>query len=157
MRILLVLTLFAAGAGLVWSQGPGSSSGAISADMVKTLMDFDKDGDGKLTKAEVPERMQGLFERGDLNKDGSLTKEELTRMAQAQAPSSTGGPGGRGGRGGFGPRGDQLLTALDANSDGVLSPEEVRNAPAALLRLDRNGDGSLMADEIRPISPGNAR
>jgi Ca2+-binding EF-hand superfamily protein len=107
--------------------GPGAG-GAISEEMVKTLMDFDKDGDGKLTKAEVPERMQGLFERGDLNQDGSLTKEELTKMAQAQAPSSTGGPGGRGGRGGFGqqggfPRGDQLLAALDANSDGVLSTE----------------------------------
>ncbi len=141
--------------------GPGGSSGAISEEMVTTLMDLDKNGDGKLTKDEAPERLQGLFDRGDINNDGSLNRDELTKMAQAQ--SSSGGTGGqsqrmegRGGRGGF-PRVDQLFAALDANSDGVLSPEEVRNAPAALLRLDRNGDGALTADEIRQIPTGTAR
>ena len=113
-------------------------------------MDFDKDGDGKLTKAGVPERMQGLFDRGDLNKDGSLTRDELTKMAQAQWME------GRGGRGGF-QRGNQLFAIFDANSDGVLSPEEIKNAPAALLRLHRNLDGALMADEIRQIPTGTAR
>ena len=146
--------------------GPGVSSGANSEEMVNTLMDLDKNGDGKLAKDEVPERMQGLFERGDGNKDGVLTKEEVTKLVQAQ--SSAGGPGGegrrmdgRGRRGGFGrqggfPRGDQVFTALDANSDGVLSPDEVRNAPSALLRLDGNGDGALTTEEIRSSPTGTA-
>jgi len=64
--------------------------------------------------------------------------------------------GRMGGTGGF-QRGDQLFAALDANSDGVLSPGEIRNATAARLRLDRNRDGALAADEIRTIPTGAAR
>ena len=31
-------------------------------ETVKSLMAFDANGDGKLQKSEVPERMQGIFE-----------------------------------------------------------------------------------------------
>jgi hypothetical protein len=33
-------------------------------------MTFHKDGDGKLSKEELPERMRGLLERADANKHG---------------------------------------------------------------------------------------
>jgi Ca2+-binding EF-hand superfamily protein len=59
----------------------------FSNDMVKTLMAFDKDGDGKLSRSEVPERMQGLFDRGDTNKDGFLTPEEIRRLAEGMGSS----------------------------------------------------------------------
>ncbi len=36
-------------------------------------------------KDEVPERMHGLFERGDANKDGVLGKDELRKLAEAQS------------------------------------------------------------------------
>ena len=52
--------------------------------MVKNLMAYDKNGDGKLSKDELPERMQGMLERGDTNKDGFLTPDEIRTMAQAQ-------------------------------------------------------------------------
>jgi len=44
---------------------PGAPPGRPPAedDMVKTLMAFDKNGDGKLSKAELPERMQGMLAR----------------------------------------------------------------------------------------------
>jgi Ca2+-binding EF-hand superfamily protein len=58
-----------------------------SNDLVKTLMAFDKDGDGKLSKSEVPERMQGMFDRADTNRDGMLTPEEIRKYAEAQDPS----------------------------------------------------------------------
>ena len=45
--------------------------------MVARLMSFDANKDGKLTKEEVPERMQGIFERADANKDGRITAGEL--------------------------------------------------------------------------------
>ena len=43
-------------------------------------MQFDKNGDGKLSKDELPERLQGLFEKGDLDKDGFLSKEEIIKI-----------------------------------------------------------------------------
>jgi Ca2+-binding EF-hand superfamily protein len=43
--------------------------------------------------------------------------------------------------------------ALDADHDGVISAEEIRNAPVALRTLDKNGDGQLTQDELRPAFP----
>lgn len=43
-----------------------------------------------------------------------------------------------------------LMEALDTNHDGILSADEIKNAPAALRKLDRNHDGKLTPDELRP-------
>lgn len=82
--------------------GPGSVS---PADMVKRLLEFDKNNDGKLAKDELPERMQAMIERADTDKDGVLSRDELTKMAEAQAATAAGpGRGGREGREGRGER-----------------------------------------------------
>jgi Ca2+-binding EF-hand superfamily protein len=52
--------------------------------VVKTYTAFDENGDGKLTCDEVPEQIQGIFERGDTNHGGVLSAAELRAMAQAQ-------------------------------------------------------------------------
>ncbi len=136
-------------------------------ETVKTLMAFDANGDGKLQKSELPERMQGIFERGDTNHDGVLTVEEIRTMARAQASqqqarNGMGGRGGEGrgveGRGGEG-RGnpaqmmrmmDPIFAALDTNQDGVLTSDEIDNAPKSLLILDKNHDGVITQEEARP-------
>lgn len=61
---------------------------AFSDDLVKTLMLFDRDGDGTLDRNEVPERMQGLFDRADSNHDGVLTPEELKKLAEAETSAN---------------------------------------------------------------------
>ena len=38
---------------------------------------LDKNKDGKLTKDEVPERMQSFFDAIDANHDGAVSKQEL--------------------------------------------------------------------------------
>ena len=44
---------------------------------------MDADGDGHLSKDEVPERMQErMFSRMDANGDGFLDEDELEAMAQ---------------------------------------------------------------------------
>jgi hypothetical protein len=61
-------------------------------DLIDRLMAFDKNGDGKVTKDELPERMQALFEQGDTNRDGALDREEVKRLAD-RAPPGPGAPG----------------------------------------------------------------
>ena len=126
----------------------GGPPAASADDLADTLMSFDKDGDGKLARSEVPDRFQGLFDRADGNKDGALTRDELKQSADAARP-------GDGGRGRFGGRGggsamDPLFRAIDRDRDGALTEAEIAGAPEALKTLDANGDGQLSGDEIRP-------
>lgn len=153
---------FPAGRGRGEGRGRGGSGVGDEApaapptpdEMVATLMAFDRDKDGKLTKAEVPERMQGMFARADADHDGILTAEEIKTAAAAQPQPSArpaGGPEGRrgeGGREGGPPRVDVLFNALDQNGDGALSSDEIAAAPAALRKLDANGDGSVSLQEL---------
>jgi Ca2+-binding EF-hand superfamily protein len=128
----------------------------ISDELTNTLMEFDADKDGRLTRAEVPERLQGLFERADANKDGVLTPAEIRQSAAQQDQSSPaargGGREGRGGREFVVP--DPLVAALDTDRDNALSATEIAAAAKALLTLDRNSDGQLTADEIQPSFAG---
>jgi len=136
-------------------EGPG---GNAVDDNVKTLMAFDADGDGKLSKAELPERMQVMFDRADENKDGFLTVDEVRKFAAAQAGTApsmgSGGREGPEGRRGDGPgremnvlRMDPVLALLDVDGDGILSAEEILNAPKVLRKLDADGDGKVTREE----------
>ena len=50
-----------------------------------------------------------------------------------------------------------IFQALDTNHDGVLSADEIAQAPEALKKLDLNGDGRLSAEEYRPARPEGDR
>jgi hypothetical protein len=54
-------------------------------DVVARLMAFDKNKDGKITRDELPERMQFLIELGDTNKDGALDVDEIKKLAASRA------------------------------------------------------------------------
>ena len=64
------------------------------------LMGFDENKDGKLSKEELPERMQPLMIRIDRDKDGFLSKEELEALGgsggRRPGGASSRGPLGRG-------------------------------------------------------------
>ncbi|MFA6290601.1 MAG: hypothetical protein WC637_02405 [Victivallales bacterium] len=46
-----------------------------------------------------------------------------------------------------------LMSALDANDDGVIDAKEIAGSADALKKLDKNADGKLEGDEIRPARP----
>jgi hypothetical protein len=83
---------------------PGFPPPVITVDMmVQRIMSFDTNDDGKLTKDELPERMQHLIALGDSNKDGVLDRDEVRALAVTlDALGSLFSPGGGppGGKGG---------------------------------------------------------
>jgi len=74
--------------------GQGRPDGArpgAPADFVDRIMANDKNGDGKIDKEELPERMQRILERADANKDGSLDKSEIEKMVEGFRNRAGGG------------------------------------------------------------------
>jgi hypothetical protein len=66
--------------------GPAPPSRDLGADaIVERILSFDKNKDGKVTKDELPERMQYLIEKGDTNKDGALDRDEIKKLAAEMA------------------------------------------------------------------------
>ncbi len=64
----------------------------IRAKMEERFKAADKDGDGKLSKEEVPDHLKAHFEKIDANKDGKLCKEELKKAFEARAKAMGKGP-----------------------------------------------------------------
>lgn len=111
-------------------------------DVFKRL---DKDGDGKLTKSELPEPAKaylgGIFDR--LGKD-EITKEEFLRAGRFAA----GRPGAAGGG-----NPEEFFKRMDTNGDGKVTldevPERGRQMVERLLStLGRDKDSSISKDEF---------
>jgi HlyD family secretion protein len=58
------------------------------------LMQLDADGDGKISKAEAPERMLETFDEFDTNKDGLLDQNEIRALRDKMRAKFSGGPPG---------------------------------------------------------------
>jgi Ca2+-binding EF-hand superfamily protein len=144
------------GAGRPEGRGPGADADARPRDgerpannseMLSRVMSFDKNEDGKLTKDELPERMQGLLERGDANADGALDKDELAKITASFPGRGPGapdaGPEGRGGPGG--PPNPEMMIEMamsfDADGDDKLSRDELTKFAQEMGRR-RGGEGN---------------
>ena len=125
---------------------------------IPLLEALDADRDETISATEIqgaPDALQSL----DRDQSGHISGEELVpdfarRPPGPQGPQDGSGPPaagrrGRGDPGGF-LRRLPLMTALDSDSDGEISADERRAAPAALVGLDSNGSGGLEFEEIMP-------
>ena len=130
--------------------GRGGQMGPEQAEMMFKQMDTN--GDGKIVIEEIPEerreRFTMMIERFDSDGDKSITLVEFTKglaMGRGEQAAAAGGsqpssmpqipPG-------------VVYRALDTNSDGKLSKEEIEAAPKSLETLDRNHDGEISPDEL---------
>jgi Ca2+-binding EF-hand superfamily protein len=132
---------------------------ADAGAMVERMMQMDKDGDGKLSKEELPDRLQSMLARGDRNEDSVLDKDEISAIARERSgggrPGEPGGegagPGGPGGRGGdfVG----QMMNRMDADKDGKLTGDEIPEfLRGRLTEIDTNGDGGLDKAEMEAMA-----
>src|SRR5436190_1449786 len=88
---------------------PASASTPAAKDnsnssVVTRMMKFDKNEDGKISADEMTDqRLKPLFDRADADKDGTVTKDELTALAGKMATEEPSGGRRGGGPGGGGP------------------------------------------------------
>ncbi len=122
------------------------------------MMNFDKDDDGKLTKEELPERMQSMMARIDTNKDDVIGREELVAAAKARMGSDRPqqgrpAPEGRGGPPQRQVSADQMLQRMDRDGDGFISSEELPEfLKGRMESLDKNSDGKLDKSELESMA-----
>jgi hypothetical protein len=114
------------------------------ANAASALLTLDKNNDGQLTQDELrPSPPQG-------QPGGTNGGKSNNRQQGPPPPQSSGKDSGQSGH--KGPK-FPLMEALDVNHDGILSADEIKNAPQTLKSLDNNGDGELTPDEFAPPRP----
>jgi hypothetical protein len=74
--------------------GPPGAGRADPAAFVASVLRFDKDGDGKVTAQELPDRMARLLEEGDTNGDKALNRSEIEALSRRPPPRRPGPPDG---------------------------------------------------------------
>jgi Ca2+-binding EF-hand superfamily protein len=114
------------------------------SDAPRDEMRSDKDGDGRVSRAEATsagaERSGEWFDKLDANKDGYVTQEEMKQARETR-------------RGHMREKAEEHFKAADANSDGQLSLDEVQAKMPRLAdrfnTLDADKNGLLSKEELR--------
>ena len=151
IRLALVLVGLPLGAPLLAQAAPRPVARAeFLKNIDNNFAGIDTNKDGQLTKAEltvqqqkelqqakalVAQQLQARFKQLDTNKKGSLSPQEFAAAAGPIRTAET--P-------------EQLLKTLDSNGDGRITTEEFR-APqiAKFNKVDANRDGIATPEEMR--------
>jgi Ca2+-binding EF-hand superfamily protein len=97
---------------------------------------WDKDGDGKVALADLPEKMKSHLAQADANGDGVLTRDELAQAHQAMRAERE-------------KKHAERFAEADKNHDGALSADEVPAPRWEHIQVaDANGDGKVTAAEL---------
>lgn len=127
-----------------------NKDGELSAEELKNapkaLATLDKSKDGKLDTAELmPTPGVGRPERAETT-EPEVSPDRPEGRPQIQGRMQAGNPEFL--------RRMPVMVALDADEDGTISAEEIKNAAAALGKLDTNQDGKVDRMELRPNMRG---
>ncbi|HEU5135534.1 MAG TPA: EF-hand domain-containing protein [Steroidobacteraceae bacterium] len=110
-------------------------------------MKADKDGDGRVSRAEATgsgaERSGEWFDKVDLNKDGYVTQDEMKQARETRGSK----------HGDMKQKKEARFKEADANSDGQISLDEAQaKMPGVAERfstLDTDKNGMLSKDELK--------
>lgn len=106
---------------------PGRAAGGLFARM-------DKNGDGKIEKAEARTAATELFTRMDRNGDGAVTQDEQPDMPHAKRHVRRSG---------------DHFARMDKNGDGKIERSETRLPEEHFTKADSNKDGKLTKEEMQ--------
>ncbi len=126
----------------------------VKADPLEDrFREFDKDGDGRVSMAELEKNP--ALKRLDLDGDGYVTLEE-TRQGMKQVRGAiakrVGGGGGDGAQGTVPV--EKLFQQVDVNDDGKLTPQELPREDW-FAKLDTDKDGTVVLEEVRGVLGSN--
>lgn len=137
-------------------KGDGSQNRRQKPSPEKLIERFDKDGDGKLAKEELSERMQGRFAKMDTDQDGFVTAAELTTAMENRGGKGKGKKGDGEGKGEEGKRGRRaidpakMIQKMDKDGDQKISlPEAPERMQDKFAEIDTNEDGFIEASELK--------
>lgn len=104
---------------------------------------FDENKDGRLSRDEVQKGIDKMFTEIDTNKDGLVSQDEMRAHHRSMHDKMQS-------------RMQERWKAADKDGDGALSRAEVDAAQMPMLsrdfdRLDANKDGKLTTDELRNV------
>jgi Ca2+-binding EF-hand superfamily protein len=116
-------------------------------------MQADKDGDGRVSRAEATasgaERSGEWFDKLDVNKDGYITQEEMNQARDTW----------HGNHGDMKEKMEARFKEADANGDGQISLEEAQakmpRVAEHFTALDTDKNGQLSKDELKHGGPGH--
>ncbi|MCZ6795592.1 MAG: hypothetical protein O7J95_18465 [Planctomycetota bacterium] len=133
---------------------PGQPQARAASPAMAVFRLLDTDGDGQLSKQEV-NRLVKLVKSADKNKDGNISRQELTAAMTRKAPTNEKGKRKRGpgktaaGKAGGANVAARTLRRLDKNGDSVISREEAKGRLAKRFdQVDANADGKLDEGEL---------
>lgn len=126
---------------------PGRPGGGQGMNPRQIFDQFDANKDGKLTKDELPPRLQENFARLDSDNNGTVSPDEFGRAGGPGMLRPPGAPGN-----GI-PNDPQQLAGLfdrtDANSDGKLTKDEVPEERVFMRRIfEQVGSDSLTKEQF---------
>jgi Ca2+-binding EF-hand superfamily protein len=104
-------------------------------DVDSFIKEYDKNGDGYLSKDELPARYRWAFDKMDTNKDGKLSRDELIKgigyLRMNRRPS------------------DVVMILVEMSDCDECAAEELQRMYELLRKLDKKGEGKITADSLK--------
>ncbi len=123
--------------------GAGPMGGPMHEMMLEKFAEFDADGDGKVTEAEINAYRAARAASLDADGDGFVTADELTAFYMAEAQERVAR------------RVERMMERQDTDGDGKIGAGEMMaGGPGSRMggmmfeRADADGDGGVSAEEL---------
>ena len=140
IALALAATVLGGGAAIAQDAPPPPGHGPHGG----LFLHADANKDGVVTRAELLASIDARYGKADTTHDGKITADERQAAHKAMREARGGGEGRRGMRGMRGGRGMGPGPRADANKDGVMTLDEVREPALKLFAyVDRNNDGKI--------------